>query len=312
MVAGIGDNGAPVATIGALRWAIWNSDESIYVKALALCIVEHMSRGKPWSNPSKARLAQLCSVSTKTVDRYIERIERFLCVERRSGASNTYHARIASVAAELDEMLPTDSQSTGIEHQPTDSEGVGSTSEPTDSQSPTHRPPVSQTPGLSVPNPPTLSPEPTDCEGVLTLSNLKEPVGGRAHAREETPKVQDREEPKPAEPEKPKKKSAKRAHRMPEGWQPKEQTVHWARNGSIGATDDQIREQLEHFRDHAEAHGKTFVDWDKAFQTWMRNAKQGGRIKPSQQSPTERPPDVPEHVWQAMLAEKRQKNGGLL
>jgi len=311
MVANIGHNGGPVATVGELRWAIWNSDEPLYVKALALCIVEHMGRGKPWSNPSKARLARLCSVSVKTVDRYINRIEKFLCVERRTGQVNIYHARIAEVAAELDSMLPTPSESSGDSSKPTPQESMGCEAEPNPSESPTDRPPVSETPGLSVPTPPPDSPEPTDSQGVQTLSNLKEPEVSRAHTREATPKDEDQEEVKPEEPKKPKKESAKRAHRMPEGWQPKEQTLHWARNGTIGATDDQIREQLEHFRDHAAANGKRFVDWDKAFQTWMRNAKEWGRIKGDSRRSTERPPDIPEHVWAKIQAQK-SGNGSLL
>lgn len=80
----------------------------------------------------------------------------------------------------------------------------------------------------------------------------------------------------------PKGGAKKRAHQMPEGWKPKPQTWEWARGEKIGATNDQIQDQLEHFTDHARAKALRYADWDRAFQTWIRNAKAWGRLTVSQ------------------------------
>lgn len=74
------------------------------------------------------------------------------------------------------------------------------------------------------------------------------------------------------------KGSAARKRRVPDDWRPKDATVAWARNGKIGAADPQIEEQLDAFRDHHIAKGSTFADLDRAFQTWMRNAKRYGHL----------------------------------
>ncbi len=71
---------------------------------------------------------------------------------------------------------------------------------------------------------------------------------------------------------------AGRKRRVPDDWRPKDATVAWARNGKIGATDPQIADQLDAFRDHHIAKGSTFADFDRAFQTWMRNAKRFGHL----------------------------------
>lgn len=75
----------------------------------------------------------------------------------------------------------------------------------------------------------------------------------------------------------------KRLQQMPSDWRPSDTTWQWARNGKIGATEEQISSQLEHFRDHHLAKGSKFADWDRAFQTWMRNAKSYGRLENEKQ-----------------------------
>lgn len=73
-------------------------------------------------------------------------------------------------------------------------------------------------------------------------------------------------------------KPRKRTAALPDGWQPKDQLWEWARSEAIGATDDQIRWQVEKFRNHARANGRTQKDWDAAFRNWIMNAKKFGEF----------------------------------
>lgn len=113
----------------------------------------------------------------------------------------------------------------------------------------------------------------TDDEG----QPLSEPLdaGPETPASEpEQPEVQ--APPSSARP--PRKPSAKRGAQVAEDWRPADRTVAWARNGTIGASDAQIQEQVEAFRDHHISKGTVFKDHDRAFQTWMRNAKRYGHL----------------------------------
>jgi DNA-binding transcriptional ArsR family regulator len=58
-------------------------------------------------------------------------------------------------------------------------------------------------------------------------------------------------------------------HRMPNGWQPSDH-VKAAMKEKHPALD--LDSQLEAFEDYHAAKGSKFVDWDRAFQTWCRNA----------------------------------------
>lgn len=86
------------------------------------------------------------------------------------------------------------------------------------------------------------------------------------------------EEPKtaPAKPKKP--KARQRARRVPDDWVPNETTRKWARNGEIGATDKQIDFCVEAFKDFHISKGNTFVNFERAFQTWMRNQVEWGKL----------------------------------
>ena len=75
----------------------------------------------------------------------------------------------------------------------------------------------------------------------------------------------------PAEPK-------KRARQMPLDWQPAAETISWAKGKKIGATAEQIAEQFDAFRDFHQSKGNRFLNWDQAFQTWMRKAKQFGNL----------------------------------
>lgn len=70
----------------------------------------------------------------------------------------------------------------------------------------------------------------------------------------------------------------KRARQFPKEWLPSKSLFEWAISEKIGASSEQVAEQFEAFRDYHVAKGNRFVDWDRAFQTWMRNAKQRGHL----------------------------------
>ena len=59
-----------------------------------------------------------------------------------------------------------------------------------------------------------------------------------------------------------------RRHRLPPDWQPHE--GHARKCREIGAD---LADEAEGFRDYHEAKGTVMLSWDKAFFTWLRNAK---------------------------------------
>ena len=59
------------------------------------------------------------------------------------------------------------------------------------------------------------------------------------------------------------------AHRKPDGWQPSDRTKT-AMNEKHPTLD--LSSELEAFEDYHESKGTKFADWDRAFQTWCRNA----------------------------------------
>jgi hypothetical protein len=61
----------------------------------------------------------------------------------------------------------------------------------------------------------------------------------------------------------------KRATQLPDGWEPTDQHRELAR--TLGVNADREADQ---FRDHHAAKGSTFKDWNRAFNTWLRNAQQ--------------------------------------
>lgn len=67
-----------------------------------------------------------------------------------------------------------------------------------------------------------------------------------------------------------------RAHPMPGGWEPND-THHRI------ATDEGIdlRREADKFRDWAAAKGRTYVDWDRAFASWLRNDQYRTRASPT-------------------------------
>jgi len=59
----------------------------------------------------------------------------------------------------------------------------------------------------------------------------------------------------------------KRAHQLPDSWQPTEQHYRMATERGLS-----VEGEAEQFEDYHRAKGSTMKDWDRAFNTWLRNA----------------------------------------
>jgi hypothetical protein len=90
----------------ALRMAIWDSEEPLIAKALALAILEHMRPDKLEAFPSRARLAKMCGISENTLERHWNTIRQWVDIVRQHGRQNLYRARVYLCAKELEVMLP--------------------------------------------------------------------------------------------------------------------------------------------------------------------------------------------------------------
>lgn len=89
-----------------LRRAVWDSSEPLVVKALALAILEHMRPDKLDAYPSRSRLARMCNISEKTLERHWGAISQWIDIIKNRGQTNVYRARIYTCASELIKMLP--------------------------------------------------------------------------------------------------------------------------------------------------------------------------------------------------------------
>lgn len=65
----------------------------------------------------------------------------------------------------------------------------------------------------------------------------------------------------------------KRAAQLPDSWAPHEN--HAAKAKELGVD---LKDEVEGFRYHAKANGRTQLDWDAAFFGWLRNAVKFGRV----------------------------------
>jgi len=63
----------------------------------------------------------------------------------------------------------------------------------------------------------------------------------------------------------------KRATQAPETFVIGEKLEEWL--GEQGLTTTSVAEEVHHFLDYHKAKGSTFLDWDAAFRTWVRNSK---------------------------------------
>lgn len=65
---------------------------------------------------------------------------------------------------------------------------------------------------------------------------------------------------------------AKRAHQLPETWQPSEPHRTFAAQKSLD-----LGHEVAQFADHHRARGNAMKDWDRAFWTWLRNSAKWSR-----------------------------------
>lgn len=85
------------------------------------------------------------------------------------------------------------------------------------------------------------------------------------------------------------RKSKSKTH-QPKDWKPKDSHLKLARELGVNTYG-----LVEQFSDHHAAKGNVFADWDRAFNTWIRNAvnfQQGGRPAPTQARHTSPPPEI--------------------
>ena len=90
----------------------------------------------------------------------------------------------------------------------------------------------------------------------------------------------------PVEP--PVKKQTKRKVVFQDGFEPDETGVSLARDTGLV-----ISEELDAFKDHHTANGSTFIDWQAAFRTWLRNSQKFKRNTPRNGSPMHAPRRTP-------------------
>lgn len=127
-----------------------------------------------------------------------------------------------------------------------------------------------QLPDIGDQKTPTSSghPRPVDADDQWTPTA---PTTG--HPRPSPPDTSVRTEPSVEPPVNP-KGARKRATQLPADWQPTDKHRELARE--LGVDVDRERPQFE---DHHAAKGSAFKDWDRAFNTWLRNAQKFGNVK---------------------------------
>ena len=103
---------------GGLRWAVWDSREPTAAKILALAILEHMEPGKLEASPSRTRLAQMCGISERTLQRHWGTISRWIDLAQDNGRCNIYKARVYACSAELLRLIDRGTPDTVSEGQP--------------------------------------------------------------------------------------------------------------------------------------------------------------------------------------------------
>lgn len=83
------------------------------------------------------------------------------------------------------------------------------------------------------------------------------------------------------DPPKPKRKP-KRAHSLPDGWVPSDKNLSDAQKH--GLSPEEISHEAEQFRNHHQARGNAFKDWDAAWRTWLGNVGRFGNRSVSQRA----------------------------
>lgn len=86
-----------------------------------------------------------------------------------------------------------------------------------------------------------------------------------------------------------KPRERKQARTVPEGWQPRADTIEKLVT-ELGVTPEQLERECMKFIDNSQSKGKTYVELDSGFRNWARNAKGYGHFndKPAWKSVKER------------------------
>lgn len=296
---------------GVLAREFWRFVERIresglapHVRHTAIEIWLHMRPGKMRANPSVARLAQNTGLSERTIQSDIKALADSGIFEvefskgGRAQSHNFIARRIAETAHELRGLLDIvpDVVTPFRRNTPQETRPLR------DNKPRTACTVTGNTPQETTKNPAPRAPEATleatledSRENVVRLAggtdgNRKDDIAEVAEAValvvDAAPKLGQMHLPGVALPQaKEKQKRSDCAKQMPGDWRPAATTVAWAKGDKIRASAEQIEDQLEAFRDYHLSKGSRFVDWDRAFQTWMRNARQYGRLaSPSQPS----------------------------
>lgn len=89
-----------------------------------------------------------------------------------------------------------------------------------------------------------------------------------------------------------KKASEEKAHRLPDGWKLPQEGVEYARKH--GFYDRKISDMVEDFSNHHRSRGNRMVNWNLAWQTWVRNqVKFAGKRGPIDAGLFSAPPPPP-------------------
>ena len=151
---------------------------------------------------------------------------------------------------------------------------------------------------------PDLSPPPSPPKGIPDPL----PDHGRTEERntEERNTEERNTEERNTEKEKPPYRGAKRKRRLPDDWGPSE--THATKASELGLD---VESEAERFRLHAQANGRTQLDWDASFRLWLCKAPEFGgsaSARASQPDPSNTLPHSPSQTahLEAMRANARR------
>ena len=150
---------------------------------------------------------------------------------------------------------------------------------------------------------PDLSPPPSPPKGIP--DGIPDPLPD--HGRTEERNTEERKNGETeTEKEKPPYRGAKRKRRLPDDWGPSE--THATKASELGVD---VESEAERFRLHAQANGRTQLDWDASFRLWLSKAPEFGGsagARASQPNPNNTLPHSPSQTahLEAMRANARR------
>ncbi len=264
-------------------WEVAQSEAHAFIKLIIHTLELLVKEGEQAAHISDERLAQLTSLSIKTIKKYRRDAmdEGWFSFSLGNGRGMVTEYRIAVPQRTIQEIAARlDAVAKGYPGRDTFPEREAQKTTPVG----------------------TPLPERIPCEG--DLLGRKDALGGIPYKEDPEknvpphppekkiniyipPVVPQMDPEPPAEPK-------KLARQMRSDWEPSADCLAWARGEKIGATDQQIADQLEAFRDYHQSKGNRFLNWDQAFQTWMRNAKRRGDVNGQHY----RPPTGHREAWQ--------------